>query len=110
MIPTHYPVVITLICASGACKDEALMQSLVSSNTRDVCADGLEFVSCHRERLHRMACETYTRKRNACACCTNLKNAFTKEALSDILNETVHSIHIDCELVRRYESCGIVDR
>lgn len=100
MIPTHVPLVVSIVCSSVRC-DVRGVRDLIRSNLGPLLS-GDDHVACSRVHTGLAECEVYAPWGTSCACCKQLANTFTWETVSVALAAAVEEVEIDCELPTRY--------
>ena len=106
MTPTHIPVIVSIMCVSTRCDDIPVIQDLIRSNLGPLLS-GDDHIACSRMHTGLIECDVYAPWRTSCACCKQLKDTFTSDAVSSMLVATVEEVEVDCELPVRYQRCHV---
>lgn len=103
MTPTHIPFIVSVLCSSIQCDDMFVVQDLLRSNLGPLLDN--DNITCSRMHKGLVECNVYAPWKTSCACCKQLKDSFTSDVLSSVLETPVDEIEVDCGLPTRYMKC-----
>ena len=86
----------------------SVIQDLIRSNLGPLLSGN--YISCSRANTRTIECDVYTPWKTSCACCKQLKETFTPDAVSSVLVAAVDGVEVQCELPDRYRKCDVADR
>ena len=104
MVPSHIPILLKIYCSTILCENMNYMQDLLRTNIGPILNHN-DYISCSRIDTSLIECDVYSPWKESCRCCNHLQNTFTTEALSDIIETSIETIEIDCELTKNYNKC-----
>jgi hypothetical protein len=107
MTPTHIPFIVSVMCSSIQCDDMPVVQDMIRSNLGPLLSRG-DHIACSRMHTGLVECDVYAPWKTSCACCKQLKDTFTSDVLSSMLEATVDGVEVNCELPARYIRCDAV--
>lgn len=115
MTLTHIPFLVSLVCSHAACDNMVVIQDMIRSNLGPLLYSE-DYIVCTllpptyrktQQDSHAgpIECDIYAPWKTSCKCCKQLKDTFTPEAASHVLNGEVYSTKVTCEFVERYRGC-----
>tara|TARA_A100001015_G_scaffold237898_1_gene270624 strand:- start:10052 stop:10360 length:309 start_codon:yes stop_codon:yes gene_type:complete len=100
MIPS--PIFISVILY-GNYSNKNICESLIKTNLGPLFLKK-DYINCSMYD-NELTCNVYVSWRNACKCCSQLKDTFTTPVLRDILQSNNVSTTVECEFVNSHFSC-----
>ncbi len=104
MVPSHIPILLKIYCSTILCENMNYMQDLLRTNIGPNLNHN-DYIFCSRIDTSLIECSVYSPWKESCRCCKHLQNTFTTKALSDIIETSIETIEIDCELTKNYNKC-----